>query len=307
MLAKTVVLQHGGACRTSDLELAGLSRRAIASAVARGEIERLHRGVFAHPGIPTDVKRAIRVGGRLTCVSAAQLHGLRLLHPPRELHVLVDPHSTRMRHPLDARARISAGDPSVRLHWGRRLRSNRPGASAAAGTSTIVSLVDCLAQMLVCLPALDALCALDSARERVEWRADRPQLLDDRAFEGLLETVPATLRRVAERSVTGSQAIGETVARERFRAAGIPVRSQVRLPGGYWADLLIGERLVFEVDGEGPHMLPGQFDRDRDRWGWLKAIGYAHLSYSHTQVLHEWDSIETVVRMLMRRGAHLAR
>ncbi|HEY6799613.1 MAG TPA: type IV toxin-antitoxin system AbiEi family antitoxin domain-containing protein [Agromyces sp.] len=300
MLASTVALRHGGACRTSDLERAGLSRRAIASAVKRGEIERLRRGAFAHPGIATDLKRAIRVGGRLACVSAAQLHGLRLLHPPGELHVLVDAHSTRLRHPLDSGARLVQGDPSVRLHWSER-------GMASTVSPALVPLVECLAQMLVCLPDLDALCAIDAARERVDWRADHPQLLDDLGFERLLEALPVTLRRVAERSVTGSQAIGETVARERFRTAGIPARAQVPLPGGYWADLLIGDRLVFEVDGEGPHMLPGQFDRDRSRWGWLKAIGYVHLSYSHTQVLHDWESIENVVRMLMRQGAHLAR
>jgi very-short-patch-repair endonuclease len=306
MLAGTVALLQGGVCRTSDLEHAGLSRRAIAAAVARGEVERVRRGVFVHPAVAGDIKRAVRVGGRLACVSAAHLHGLRVLNRPDELHVLVGPHSTRMRHPLDSRVHISARDPSVHLHWSGPPHSSGRGASADLGSAAFVSLADCLAQMLVCLPALDALCALDAARERVDWRADCPQLLDDRAFQRLLERLPATARRVAERSITGSQAIGETVARERFRAAGIPVRSQVRLPGGYWADLLIGERLVFEVDGEGPHLLPGQFDRDRERWGWLKAIGYVHLSYSHTQVLEKWDSIETVVRMLMRRGAHLA-
>jgi very-short-patch-repair endonuclease len=78
----------------------------------------------------------------------------------------------------------------------------------------------------------------------------------------------------------------------------------VRLHGGYWADLLIGERLVFDVDGAGPHTAPGSFDRDRARIGWLRAVGYSYLSYSHTQVLEDWASIETVIRLLMRRREH---
>ncbi|WP_241843002.1 DUF559 domain-containing protein [Agromyces albus] len=95
------------------------------------------------------------------------------------------------------------------------------------------------------------------------------------------------------------------MARERFRAAGVPVRAQVPMPGGYWADLLIGERLIFDVEGEGPHTAPGAFDRDRARIGWLKAVGYAHISFSHRQVLDEWESIDHAVRMLMRRAVHL--
>ncbi|WP_251039132.1 DUF559 domain-containing protein [Agromyces sp. ISL-38] len=134
---------------------------------------------------------------------------------------------------------------------------------------------------------------------------ERPQLLDDAAFARLLEGVTPSLRLIARRSITGSQAVGETVARERFRAAGVPLRAQVPMPGGYWADLLIGERLIFDVDGEKPHTAPGAFDRDRARIGWLKAVGYAHISYSHRQVLGDWESIDHAVRMLMRRGVHL--
>lgn len=168
----------------------------------------------------------------------------------------------------------------------------------------IVSVDGCLAHMLGCLPAIDALCALDSARERVPWRHEQQQLLDDAGFARLLARLPTTTRAIAARSEEGSQAVAETVARERFRAAGIPVGAQVRLPGGFFADLLIGERLVFEADGEGPHSAPGAFDRDRARAGWLKAIGYTHVSFSHHQVLHEWDMVLDVVRMLMRRDLH---
>ena len=167
-------------------------------------------------------------------------------------------------------------------------------------------LEECLAEMLACVPELDALCALDSARELVEWRVERPQILDDLGFARLLERLPGPLRKVALRSSPSSQAIAETVARERFRVSGIPATPQVALPGGYWADFLIGERLVFEVDGEGPHSQPGAFDRDRGRWAWLKAIGYNHISFSHRQVLHQWESVESTIRMLMARGAHLA-
>ena len=291
---RSVVRAGHGVCTAADLREAGLTRRAVEAAVASGVIERVRRGVFVDPGMPLDMKRAVRIGGRLACVSAAALHGLRVLTPPSHLHVEVDHHATRLRHADDASRVLRAGDAhGVRRHWSRE-----------TGAGAIVPLEACLRQLLACVPELDAICALDAARERVEWRADRPALLGESAFGRFRASLSPHLRRIAERSITGSQAIGETVARERLRAAGIPAQAQVRLPGGYWADLLIGERLIFEVDGEIPHSLPGAFDRDRSRIAWLVAIGYEYISFSHRQVLTDWDSIEAALRMLLRRGSH---
>ena len=295
--ARRVAHANAGVCTAADLTAAGLTRRAIAAAVERRELERLRRGVFADPGVPPMIKQAVRVGGRLACVSAARLHGLRLLREPAELHVSVDAHATRLRHP-DDRLRLlhpSGTSSGVRLHWTR----------GGGGRGPLVSLEECLVQMFSCLPGLDVLCALDAARERVDWMPERPQLLDDAAFARLLQCLSPAFRQLAHRSITGSQAVGETVARERLRATGVPVRAQVPLPGGYWADLLIGERLILDIEGEGPHTAPGAFDRDRARAGWLKAIGYAHVSFSHRQVLDDWESIDGVVRMLMRRRVHV--
>lgn len=278
----------------AELRGSGRTARDVAIAVSSGRLERLRRGVYADPGVADELKRAVRVGGRLTCVSAAHSYGLRLLEAPARLHIAVGANAARLRHPDTGRV-TSAAELSVRLHWDRDVQD--PGGG-------IVPVDRCLEHLLHCLPAEAALCALDSARERVEWRADRPQLLDDRAFSGMLDRLPAGLRAVAERSSSASQSIGETIARDRFRTAGLPVREQVRLPGGFWADLLIGERLVFEIDGEGPHTMPGAFDRDRSRWGWIKGTGYLHLSYSHRQILREWDEVFAVVQMLVRRGEH---
>ncbi|MFF2369956.1 type IV toxin-antitoxin system AbiEi family antitoxin domain-containing protein [Agromyces sp. NPDC058110] len=283
----------GGVASTADLVRAGFTERRIAAAVDRGEIERLRRGVYCDPRLATELKGAVRVGGRLTCVSAARLHGLRVLSPPSDLHVEVPSNSARLRHPATGLP-LSLPNSAVRMHW--ELETRTGGA--------IVSVSRCLEHVLDCLPALEALCILDSARERVEWRPDRPQLLEDGAFRDLLARVSIRARLVAERSITGSQAVGETVARERLAAAGMPVRAQVPLVGGYSADLLIGDRLVFEVDGEGPHSGPGSFDRDRSRWAWLKSVGYVHLSFSHRQVLECWEEVFDAIRMHVRRGDH---
>jgi len=292
-----VLRAHHGVCTTAQLIAGGFTKHAIARAVSRRDLERAHRGVFVDPQLPGDVRQAVRVGGRLTCVSAARLHGLRVLHESPVLHVGVSPHATRLRG-LEAASYGGGRGAGLRLHW------NLPASHAGSAASPIAGIEDCLVDLLGCLPELDALCTLDSARETVEWMS-LPPLLDHAGFGRVLARLPANLRLVAGRSITGSQSVGETVARERFRQAGIRARAQVSLPGGAWADLLIGDRLVFEVDGEAPHSRPGAFDRDRARWAWLKAIGYAHVSFSHAQVVRDWASVESTVRMLMSRGEHV--
>ncbi|WP_169513532.1 type IV toxin-antitoxin system AbiEi family antitoxin domain-containing protein [Agromyces italicus] len=298
-----VLREGGGVCRASDFIGAGVPRRLVEAALASGRLERIRRGVYADPWIPVEAKRALRVGGRLACVSAARLHGLRVLRDPAYLHVGVMRHASRLRGPDDAATQLPAEGVAcagARLHW------SPPGSISPRGF--LVPLGECLEQMLACLPALDALCALDSARESVPWNgsgAPPTARLDELGYERLLACLPAGSRAIAVRSSPLSQAVGETVARLRLEDLGIPVRAQFPLPGGYHGDLLIGERLIFEVEGEGPHSAPGAFERDRRRAAWLKAAGYTHAAFSHRQVLDEWDSVEAVVRMLMRRGAHV--
>ncbi|MFE6963916.1 type IV toxin-antitoxin system AbiEi family antitoxin domain-containing protein [Agromyces sp. NPDC057679] len=293
-----VLRAGGGVCRAADLVAAGVPRRTVEAALARGRLERVRRGVYIDPLVPAAAKRAVRVGGRLSCVSAARLHGLRVLSEPVRLHVGLAGQAARLRHPDDdARPlpRDEAPRAAVRLHW----------TSATPELHGFLAPLDeCLAQMFRCLPALDALCVLDSAREWVPWQGGPGPKLDDAGFARLLERLPASSRSIALRSSASSQAIGETIARYRLEELGVPVRVQVELPGGYHGDLLVGERVVFEVEGEGPHSAPGAFERDRRRAAWLKAAGYAHVAFSHRQVVDDWPSVEGVVRMLMRRGVH---
>jgi hypothetical protein len=115
--AISVVREHGGTCRTSDLRAAGFDARAVAAAVASGRIERARIGHFVAPELPATVKRAIRVGGRLTCVSAAQAMGLRVLTEPNCLHVEVAEHDSRFRRPGDPGRRLRpscSASPSIR-------------------------------------------------------------------------------------------------------------------------------------------------------------------------------------------------
>ena len=264
--------------------------------MAAGSIERARIGHFVAPELPEKVKQAIRVGGRLTCVSAAEIFGLRVLNRPKVLHVEVAENASRFRRAMDGAGRIHpASTPWYpEFHW----------AGARSTDGAMPSIVDVLAQVIDCVSPLEALCVLDSAREDLPWVDGHP-ILSDTEYEQLVGRLSARGSEVAARSTSLSQAIGETVARERLREAGISATPQVSLPGGYVGDLLIGDRLVFECEGYGAHGDVEAFERDRERMAWLRGCGYTVLNFSHTQIVDDWETVLTTVQLIMRRGEHL--
>ena len=291
-----VVRRHGGTCRSRDLREVGHYPRSIASAVAVGSIERARIGHFMSPGLAEDAKRALRVGGRVACASAAALLGLRVLNPSRVLHVEVGEHDSRFRRARDGKGRIlpTTSRDHLEFHWSR----------AGSPEGALPDIVEVVAQAIDCLPPLEALCILDSAREDLPW-VEVPPKLTEVEFARLLDRLSARGRDIASRSTTLSQAVGETVARERFREAGIVATPQVALPGGYFADLMIGDQLIVECEGFGPHGGSEAFERDRERFAFLRGCGYIVLNFSHKQVVDDWESVLSTVQLVMRRGGHL--
>ncbi|WP_170297081.1 endonuclease domain-containing protein [Agromyces salentinus] len=290
-----VVRRLGGVCRTRDLREVGHYPRSIASAVASGAIERARIGHFVDPALHEQTKRAIRVGGRVACASAAIVHGLRVLEHPSALHVCVAPHDSRFRRARDGCGRVRPGRaPWLTLHW----------SEIGAAGPPLPPVATVLEQVLECLPPLDALCILDSAREAVPWANTRPRL-DDIEFDVLLSRLSRRGFAIAARSSSMSQAVGETVARERLRLAGIIATPQAALPGGFFADLLIGERLVIECEGYAAHGDEDAFERDRQRKAFLRACGYVVLDFSHRQIVHDWPSVLGTIRSVLRRGQSL--
>ncbi|GAA1819697.1 DUF559 domain-containing protein [Agromyces neolithicus] len=248
------------------------------------------------PDLAGDAKRALRVGGRVACASAAALLGLRVLNPSLVLHVEVGEHGSRFRRARDGKGRIfpTTSRDHLEFHWSR----------AGSPQGALPDIVEVVAQAIDCLPPLDALCILDSAREDLPW-LDVPPKLADAEFARLLDRLSQRGRDIASRSSTLSQAVGETVARERFREAGIVAEPQAALPGGYFADLLIGDRLIFECEGYSAHGGDKAFENDRARMAFLRACGYIVLNFSHKQVVDDWDSVLSTVQLVMRRGLHL--
>jgi very-short-patch-repair endonuclease len=237
--------------------------------------------------------RAVRVGGRLCCVSAAAQCGLWVLDDSW-LHVAVPPNAGRLRHPDDKTAQLNpASEMSVVvLHW-HSAWDGRPA------TRAIVPLRECLGQVLACQPDEFALCVLDSAL--FLRRTTRQELV------GLLPRLPRRCADVVAQASPLAESGIETLTRVRLQRLGIMPRLQVPIRGIGRVDMLVGSGLVIELDGSEHHAGPDAFEADRRRDAALNALGYRVLRFSYRQVVRDWATVETTIMRLIARGAHLER
>ncbi|TWD79558.1 putative AbiEi antitoxin of type IV toxin-antitoxin system [Kribbella amoyensis] len=137
------VLAHGHGYATFRQLVAATSRRAVATAVERGEIERLAHGIYILPGLSSDWLTALAYDGVLSHQSAAARWGLPLLVTPPKPHLILPP----KRHPRPGR-------PAV-LHWAETTAEER----RARLTGLARTVVDCARV----LPFGEALAVADAA------------------------------------------------------------------------------------------------------------------------------------------------
>ena len=283
----------GGVAARPDLLARGFSGRQLGHAVSTGAVVRPRQGWYALLSTPDPVMRAVRVGGRLCCVSAAAHLGLWVPHTA-SLHVAVPQNAARLRTADDPATRLNPSSESsdVVLHW----HSSWDGRAA---TRAIVPLPECLAQVLVCQPAEAALCVLDSAL--FHGRTTQRELVS------LLPTLPRRCAPVVAQATHLAESGIETLARVRLRRLGISPRLQVSIRGVGRVDMLIGTGLVIELDGSEHHTGPDAFEADRRRDTALHALGFRVLRFSYRQVTQDWETVETTILRLIARGAHLVR
>jgi very-short-patch-repair endonuclease len=113
-------------------------------------------------------------------------------------------------------------------------------------------------------------------------------------------------RRAAELFDESSQSGIETIARVALRRRRVRLRTQVRIAGVGHVDLLIGDRLVLELDGREWHE-GADFEEDRRRDLALVALGYLVVRASYKQVTESWADVERDLLTIIRRGDHLWR
>lgn len=263
----------------------GWSKRQLGRAVAGGELVRVRQGWYSAPELREELQEAFRVGGALTCTKAARAHGMSARRT-FQVHVAVPAHGSRLRDPADHRTRLKRGRATV--HWVNSVRSG----------TLIRSPQELLRDMAFCQPVEFTIAAADSAL--------RLRLVTSSEWRALCNTMPRGLRRLLLQATGKAESITESLVRVRLLGLGIPTQVQFRVPGIGRVDLLVGRRLILEVDGYEYHSSPEDFERDRRRDARLSVRGYRVLRFSYQQVMSHWGEVKGSVLAAIARGDHLA-
>lgn len=136
----------------------------------------------------------------------------------------------------------------------------------------------------------DAVAALD-------W-ALRTGTVDADGVAELLRGIPARFAALLKEADAACDSLPESLARTRLRAAGLRVRSQVRVPGAGRIDLLVEGVVALEVDGEEFHR--DRFEHDRSKDLAITAAGMHALRPSARHVFHDWGAVLRAVRRALR-------
>lgn len=281
--------RNGGAAPVIRLRARGVHDEDIAAAIRVGALVRVRHGWLALSDAPPEVVRAVRVGGTLTGSSALRLQNIWLLDD-EPLHVRVPPTASRLRSPHDGRAPLDRDAHGVCVHY-------RTDPLAARGSIRPArdGVITAMAEMFRCEGVVPAMVALESALNR--------NVLPLQALEMLRAILPAWASPYLDDATAESDSGLETIARLLFRRLRIPVRAQVVIAGVRRVDLLVGDRLVLELDGRAFHS-GADFERDRRQDLELTLRGYLVVRLSYRMVVHDWDATHRAVRELIARGLH---
>lgn len=262
----------GGVARTRELRDGGVSADRIARAVSSGRLIRPRRGWVALPTADPDLIRAARNGVLLTCVTQAQRLGLWTLRAS-QVHVA----ATRSARPVT--------DGCV-VHWGTPIVARPPGALED-------SLPNVLQMVAACLPYEEALAIWNSALNK--------SLIDVHSLRRL--GLRGSARRLLVEARPYFDSGLETLVMSRLRWLRIRLTPQAHI-AGHRVDLLIGDRLVVQIDGA--HHTGRQRDADIAHDALLVTLGYTVLRVSYWQVIDDWHTVQLRVMECIAQGQHVA-
>lgn len=288
MTSFSLLLGPDGVASIRSIEQRGVPRARVLRAIESGEVRRIRNGWVARQGAAEDAVQAVRVGGSLSCLSVLRRRGI-WCDDDHLLHVRVGRHAGHLSAPHDRAVELRRPEAhGIRLHRDR-------GASLPNRAVDPMPIV--LAHVFRCQPRENVIVSVDSALRGGHILL--PELRD------VVAQLPARYRPYLDLVNMSAESGLETKARLRLRALGIPYRAQVRISRVGHVDLLIGERLVLELDGEAWHSGPLAYAEDRRRDLELMRQGFIVMRLSFSQVMGEWASVESVIRALVSRREHL--
>jgi len=267
----------------AELLAAGHTRRSIQAAIRSGAIVHVRRDRYVTADAGELVIKAVRVGGRLTCLSLLAMLGVFVLEN-RRLHVHVGPRNGRLRDPGDKRKRlVSRGAQSTVLHWSRLIEP--------VGARCAVAIVDAAAHAVRCQAPRAAVATLDSLLNK--------GLITQMQLHEMFTSLPARFTAL-ENLVDGRAESGpETLVRLMARMLGCDIRLQVSFDGIGRVDLLLDGWLVVECDSKEFHSDWAAQVRDRERDLALAALGYVTIRLTAAAIMYRPDDVFAALRGLV--------
>lgn len=188
---------------------------------------------------------------------------------------------------VDPNAASPAGD--VVVHRGRQI-------APPSRHGLIESVEDALAHIATCLTPQNA---------RIVWEsAIRTEGLSVDALRRV--TWPTVAATACANDVTGLSDSGlETIFVVKLSRWALPIRQQPVI-AGHRVDVLIGDRLVVQIDGFAHHSTSAQRSKDVALDAELALRGYTVLRFTYAQILHDWAAVERVIARAIASGRRLA-
>lgn len=266
--------RRGGVARTRTILDAGVSPHALRRAREAGTVTRPRNGWLALPDADRLAVGAAARGVLISCLTLAARRGL-WVPDARCIHVAARPHSSRFQVP-----------EGTVVHW---------SAGIVPRHSDAVEDDLCNALVLVarCQPRETARVVWESALNR--------QLVDRLALQRL--PLPSAARAVLEQARPYADSGLETIVIHRLGWLRVPMLPQAWILG-HRVDLLVGDRLIVQLDGA-THT-GEQRTRDITHDALLTLQGYHVLRFSYEPVMHQWPHVQQIITEAIAQGLHRA-
>jgi very-short-patch-repair endonuclease len=266
---------------TAELRAQGQTIAMIRDSIAAGSRFRIIKGWYGTPTTPKDAVLALRMGGRLGCVSALRLHGA-WVPPDLGTHVLF---------PTSASGRRSADHDrgaSITRHWGAR----RDRTGSAFGVAPIELAI---ADALVCLPPHLLIAVLDSLLHE--------RLISRNRLEAIVRRGPGRVQHLIAHLEPRSESGIESIVRYLLAIAGIRSQVQVTMLSGDRVDIEVDDWLVIEADGRETHATVQAFTKDRVRVVRLMREGRIVLQFAYATIMYDADFVVASIQDVIARHA----
>ena len=249
----------------------------------QGQIRRLGPW-YTTSKAPAELLPVLARGVRLTCVSAAERHGLWA-----PLHEGIHAYRPRGLSPVEPDGADAA--PELFMH-GTSLRR-------WPDIDPVADLPLALEHAARCLPVRDAAILYESAVHKKHLTLDQAHRL--------VEAMPRDLRVPLSRISASAESGTETAVRWWLEGRRVGVTPQVWIPDVGRVDLKVGRNWIIECDSRQFHYNEDQYHLDRARDLRLRVRGYIVTRLTWEQVFLDWASTEKQLLTVLRRREHRRR